>query len=249
MALAVPGMALIMISYFLACLLLLPWRMRRLRLGNRAGAALGRWIHATAGLSHELRGPSPESLAPAIFVQNHTGTLDLFLAMQICPAPGSGTLKKEFLKIPFIGLGYSLSGHLLIDRTDRERAIRSMAEIVELVKNEGVSVWILPEGTRSRSGRLAPFKKGFAHMALETRLPIVPIVVHQGHRFWPRGLNVRPGRVCVEVLPPISTRDWTSEAMAEQIAEVENAFIEALAPDQRPEMPGADSPAGSAGAA
>jgi len=233
LVLAMAGLALLMIPYFLVCLLLLPWRMLRVRLGNVVGAAAGRWVFAVVGLSCELRGPALETLAPAMFVQNHTGTLDLFLAMQLCPRPCSGTLKKEFLRVPFIGLGYLLSGHLLIDRANRDRAIRSMNAISALVQSERLSIWILPEGTRSRTGRLQPFKKGFAHLALTTRLPIVPVVVHEGHRFWPRGLTVRPGHVCAEVLPAISTADWTPENLEQHVAEVEAAFNAALAEHQQ----------------
>lgn len=228
------GLAVLMVSYFLACLLLLPWRIHRLRLGNAVGAAAGRWIDTVAGLSHEVSGPAPESLAPAIFIQNHSGTLDLFLAMQLCPAPGSGTLKKEFLRIPFIGLGYRLSGHLLIDRSDRERSINAMNAIGELVRSNGISIWILPEGTRSRDGRLQPFKKGFAHLALQTRLPVVPVVVHDGNKFWPRGLTVRPGCVQVEVLPPVPTDDWTLDNLPEQISALEDIYSAALADHQKP---------------
>jgi 1-acyl-sn-glycerol-3-phosphate acyltransferase len=228
------ALAVLTIPYFLTCIVLLPWRMLRLRLGNSVGSAAGRWVHAIVGISHEVFGPEPSSLAPALFVQNHTGTLDLFLAMQLCPAPGSGALKKEFLRVPFIGLGYLLSGHLVIDRKDRDRSIRSMAAIADLVRSRGISVWILPEGTRSRNGRLQPFKKGFAHLALATRLPIVPVVVHEGHRFWAGGLKVRPGSVCVEVLPPIPTTDWTLDCLPQKIAQVEGIFTAALAEHQRP---------------
>jgi 1-acyl-sn-glycerol-3-phosphate acyltransferase len=227
------GLALLTIPYFLLCILLLPWRMQRVRLGNVVGAAIGRWVFAVVGLSYELRGSSLDTLAPALYVQNHTGTLDLFLAMQLCPRPCSGTLKKEFLRVPFIGLGYLLSGHLLIDRENRDHAIRSMNAISALVQSEQLSIWMLPEGTRSPTGRLLAFKKGFARMALETRLPIVPIVVHNGHQFWSRGLTVRPGHICVEVLPTISTTDWVQENIEQHIAEVETAINGALAVHQQ----------------
>lgn len=232
--LAMAGLAALTVPYFLACVVLLPSRILRLRLGNAVGSAAGRWVNAVAGLSYEVIGPSPDSLAPALFLQNHTGTLDLFLAMQLCPSPGSGTVKKELLRVPFIGLGYSLSGHLVLDRQDQGRSIHRMDAIAELVKSSGISIWILPEGTRSRDGRLQPFKKGFAHLALTTRLPIVPIVVHDGHRFWPSGLKVRPGCVRVEVLPPIPTTGWTHDCLSEKVAELESKFASALAEHQRP---------------
>ena len=139
---------------------------------------------------------------------------------------------REILRIPFIGIGYILSGHLLIDRENRNSAIKSMDAIARLVESHRISIWILPEGTRSRQGQLKPFKKGFAHLALATRLPIVPVVVHQGHRFWSGGLTVRRGRICIDILPPIRTDDWTEERLAEHIAEVEQAFRTSLAQDQ-----------------
>jgi 1-acyl-sn-glycerol-3-phosphate acyltransferase len=234
LVLGIAGLAVITIPYFLTCVVLLPWRILRVRLGNLAGSLVGRWVCLVVGLSYELSGPPVKDLAPALFVQNHSGSLDLFLAMQICPWPCSGTLKREILRIPFIGLAYSLSGHLLIDRSDRERSIRSMDAIAELVRLHAISVWILPEGTRTRDGRLQPFKKGFGHIAMATGLPIVPVVVHDGHRFWSRGLRVRPGCVRVEVLPPIPTADWTPESLPQHIAELEGAFAEALAEHQKP---------------
>lgn len=232
--LAMTGIAALTIPYFCVCVLLLPWRALRLRIGNAVGATAGRWVHGIVGLSHEVSGPDLASLAPALFVMNHTGTLDLFLAMQLCPAPGSGTMKREFLRIPFLGLGYFLSGHLLVDRGNRARAIKAMDSVGELVRDKGISIWILPEGTRSRDGRLQPFKKGFAYLALATRLPVVPVVVHDGHQFWPRGLTVRPGRVAIDVLDPIPTTDWTRESLDEHIAELEDAFARTLAEHQRP---------------
>lgn len=228
------GVAVITVPYILACILLLPWRMLRVRLGNVAGAAVGRWVYFVTGLTHEVTGPATDDLAPALFIQNHAGSLDLFLAMQVCPWPCSGTMKREILRVPFIGLAYSLSGHLLLDRSDRKRSIRSMNAITELVRKHELSVWILPEGTRSPDGRLQTFKKGFGHIALGTRLPIVPIVVHDGHRYWQRGLKVRPGCLRVDVLPPIPTEDWTLETLLEHIKALEEVFAAALGEHQRP---------------
>ncbi len=222
------GMAVLVLPYVVLCLFLLPWRALRLRLGNAVGAAAGRWTHRVVGLSHHVVGPAPETLAPAIFVQNHGGSLDLWLAMQLCPAPGSGTVKREIVWVPIIGLGYLLSGHLILDRGHTSKAVRAMRATAELVRRHRISVWILPEGTRSRDGTLGAFKKGFAHLALATRLPIVPVVVHRGHTFWPRGLRVRPGCVTIEVLPAMSTEDWALETLDAHVESVRARFVERL---------------------
>ena len=99
------GVGCLTVPYFFACLLLLPWRARRVRLGNWVGATSGRWANRVVGLSREVRGHDPAALAPALFVQNHSSTLDLWLAMQLCPAPGVGTMKQEVLWVPFPGIG------------------------------------------------------------------------------------------------------------------------------------------------
>ena len=228
-AMGLSGLMLLSTIYFLACLVLMPWRMVRIRLGNFVGATAGRWIYFVCGLSYEVFGPEIAARAPAIFVQNHTGTLDLFLSMQLCPAPGSGVVKREILRVPFFGFGYALSGHLLIDRGNIDSAIRSMRSIGEIVRSNHLSIWILPEGTRSPDGRLQSFKKGFAHLAIQTGLPIVPIVVHEGHRFWQRSLTVHPGCISVEVLPSITTKNWTVDTIEEHVRSIEEVFTATLA--------------------
>ena len=87
-------------------------------------------------------------------------------------------------------------------------------------------------------GRLLPFKKGVVHLALATRLPIVPVVVHDAHLRWPaRTLDIRPGPLRVQVLEPVDTTGWTRERAEEHLADLHARFVEALAPHQRP-LPG-----------
>ena len=235
LAMGMSGLLVLSTIYFLVCLLLMPWRMVRIRLGNFAGATAGRWIYFVCGLSYEVFGPEIASRAPAIFVQNHTGTLDLFLSMQLCPAPGSGVMKREILRVPFFGFGYALSGHLLIDRGNIDSAIRSMRSTADMVRSNHLSIWILPEGTRSADGRQQSFKKGFAHLAIQTGLPIVPIVVHEGHRFWQHGMTVHPGTICVEVMPPVKTTNWAAETIEEHVRSIEDVFTATLAAQPEPE--------------
>ena len=91
-----------------------------------------------------------------------------------------------------------------------------------------------PEGTRSENGRLQPMKKGFVHLALATRLPIVPIVFHGAHRRWAgKTWRVFPGRLRIEVLPPIDTTDWSAEHVDEHAQQLWQVYQDALDPDQR----------------
>jgi 1-acyl-sn-glycerol-3-phosphate acyltransferase len=88
---------------------------------------------------------------------------------------------------------------------------------------------------RSDDGRLRSFKRGFAHIALATRLPIVPVVVTNAHRCWPKGRAItRPARIGVQVLEPIPTVDWTLENLDRHVADVHARFIAALPDNQKP---------------
>ena len=142
--------------------------------------------------------------------------------------------KKQVVWYPFFGVLYLLSGHLRLDRANHARAVEAMAGTAALMKRYNLGVWLWPEGTRARDGRLKAFKKGFAHMALATRLPIVPVVVANAHRAWRHGSWViHPTALDIKVLDPIPTTDWTLERLDEHVAEVRARVEAALPPDQR----------------
>jgi 1-acyl-sn-glycerol-3-phosphate acyltransferase len=220
-------------------LLLLPWRPARVKLCNYYGKIVGRailWLAgATPTVHHRER---VEQYRPAIYVSNHVSTLDAFVAIWICPIGGCGVAKKEILRIPFFGWLYYLSGHLTIDRGDRGSAIAAMKDTAEFVRRNGLSIWIWPEGTRSKDGRLQPLKKGFAHLALATKLPIVPVVVHRAHENWAKHTFMfQPIDLKIEILPAISTESWRPETLDAHLAEVHKAFADQLDDDQKPLVP------------
>ena len=169
-------------------------------------------------------------------MSNHTSLFDVLLAMWLCPVGTTAVAKREVAWLPCIGQIYILSGSLLIHRHDPERAVAELRRTAEFVKRARLSVMIWPEGTRSRTGRLLPLKKGFAHLALQTGLPIVPIVVTGGHRAWRAGSLSFSDRARVEVRveAPIETTHWSRETLDAHIAEVAAVFRERLPEEQRP---------------
>jgi 1-acyl-sn-glycerol-3-phosphate acyltransferase len=222
--------------WMVVAVLLLPWRVLRIKLCNYYGKIVGYTITRLAGarpaVTHAER---LDGSFPAIYVANHTSTLDAFLSIWLCPVGGCGVMKKEVVKIPFFGLLYLLSGHLRIDRGRHDKAIKALADIAKLVRKERLGIWIMPEGTRSKTGRLQPFKSGFVHLAIATGLPVVPVVLHDAHRVWELGtFRFVPTTVDVEVLAPIATDTWRAETAQAHADEVYAAFADALRDEQKP---------------
>ncbi len=190
-------------------LLLIPWRGARIRVGNLyAKAACWPGLRL---FSMRVNIVNAERLGaePAIYVANHTSTLDLFLGSALCPVGACGVAKKEIARVPVFGQLYWLAGHLLIDRGNSDKARASLAVLAELVKRFGLSIWIWPEGTRSRDGRLKTFKKGFVHIACSTGLPVVPVLLRSVSDRWPTTGVVTGGPITVTVLEAVDTSMWT----------------------------------------
>ena len=223
-------MVIASVLFFLLMIPLLPWRVARIYCCNVYGTVAGRtmvWASGAKPIFHNR--DKVVSQKPAIFISNHTSTLDMWVGMWVCPMGGCGLAKKEIRYVPGVGQLYLLSGHPMIDRSNRERAISTMADVARFIKNNGLSLWIWPEGTRSRDGRLQPFKKGFVHAALATGLPIVPIVVHNAAKIFPRGkLKFNPGPLDIEVLDSISTDDWALETIDDHVELVRDIVASTL---------------------
>ncbi len=172
---------------------------------------------------------------PAIYVLNHTSAADLFIALRLMPGSAVGIVKKEIVRYPFFGQMYLLTGHLRVDRSNRDAAVVSMQALGKLVRRHKLSIIMAPEGTRSRDSRLLPIKKGLVHLALQTGLPVVPIVVQGAHKAWRSdSLAVLGAQVRVDVLPAVSTSHWTEETTDEAAKEIHAIFSRALPPDQKP---------------
>lgn len=217
-------------------LALLPSRAARIKLCNYYGKMVGRTLISISGVTPIVHHRDRIGKAyPAIYISNHTSVLDVFFAIWLCPIGGCGVAKKEIGNIPFFGWLYRLSGHLLLDRGDRQSAIAGLTRTAEIVKKHNLSIWMWPEGTRSKDGRLLPIKKGLGHLAIATGLPIVPIVIHNAHKNWPKNEFVlKPTTVEVEVLEPIRTDHWRVDTLEENLAEVHRAYAAALNAEQKP---------------
>ena len=166
---------------------------------------------------------------PAIYVANHSSALDTALIPWLGIPDAVFVLKREAVFIPLLGQALWLGGHVFVDRRSPRRAVASLESLTGFVTKNRLGIWIMPEGTRSKTGVLGRFKTGFVHLAIATGYSVVPIVIRGAKEVWPNGTwRLYPGEVEVEVLPPISTTDWRVETKRQHADDVRQQIEQAL---------------------
>ncbi len=157
----------------------------------------------------------------AVYMSNHQSHMDIPVLYATCPANHLRMVgKKELFRIPIWGEAMRVGGMVCIDRSNQESAIQSLKE-AEKQFARGVSIWIAPEGTRSKDGTLNPLKKGGFYLAKNSGVPIVPIAINNTHQVLKKGtLIMNKGcEVSIHYGAPIDTQSSTIE---ELISEVED---------------------------
>jgi 1-acyl-sn-glycerol-3-phosphate acyltransferase len=197
--------------------------MGTLSLGGSLFDSGGRWQHACArfwsrlilktsgvkvrveGLEHVKPG------APAIFCVNHQSAMDIPVLLVSLPFQFRFVAKRSLFQYPFLGWHLRRSGHIAVYRERPGHARRSLDEAVRKIR-EGHPVVMFPEGERSRTGEILPFKPGAFHLALRAGVPVVPVTLNGTMAVLrPDTFHVRPGRVEMIVHPPIPTAGLRSE--------------------------------------
>lgn len=166
---------------------------------------------------------------PCVFISNHQDNIDVFFGAATTPKSTVTIGKKIIIWFPFFGLMYYFTGNILINRKNKKSAFGTMDQAANVIKEKGISVWIMPEGTRSKGRGLLPFKKGAFITAIKAQVPIYPIAISEYHKT----LDLKKlyaGKVVVKGLAPIETKGLTVED-ADKLREtcqnaIKNALIE-----------------------
>ncbi|NKI18686.1 HAD-IB family hydrolase [Spongiibacter sp. KMU-166] len=197
-------------------------------------------VSAIVGLDLDVKGEEHLwSHRPAVFVFNHQSKADMMILSSLIREDITGIAKKEILKEnPLLGKVMQMAGGVFIDRSDGKSAIEAMKPLVDAMLVDGKSVVIAPEGTRSVSPALGPFKKGAFHVAMAAGVPIVPIVIRNALDVLPKGASVmRAATVDVTVLPPVDTSEWSPETIDTHVRHVRNMFARTLGQKEESEPP------------
>jgi len=170
---------------------------------------------------------------PAVYAANHSSSLDILVLLAELPVDVRIIYKRSLGFVPLLGWSIAVAGHIPIDRSNPFRARRSLERAAERIRG-GTSVLVFPEGTRSRDGTVAHFKRGSFSLALDAGVPVVPVSLVGVKALVPRGLtSLRAGRVTLRVHPPIAVAGRSkdeAEALAEETRRVVAAGCAAGAP-------------------
>jgi len=149
-----------------------------------------------------------------IFTPNHQSLIEVPLFVAYLGRNPAYLGKKEIFKYPVFGRGIRLIGAVPVDRSNSAAAVESAKLATENLRR-GKSYVVYPEGTRSRDGRMLPFKKGAFMMAIDAGVPVVPITVSGATRIMPKAqVKIFPSTVRITVHDPISTSGYSKENVA-----------------------------------
>ncbi len=186
------------------------WSAKLLR---ASGAAV-----RTEGLDAIPRG------VPLVYASNHQSWFDIFALGATIPGQLRFVAKKELSKIPVLGKAMASAGHIFVDRQNRQAAFGAYDEASAAIRH-GLSAVVFPEGTRSRTGDLLPFKKGPFVLAIAAQVPIVPTYCAGTFTLLPKGtIRLTPHPIAVLFGTPISTEGMQYEDRERLMAETRHAI-------------------------
>jgi 1-acyl-sn-glycerol-3-phosphate acyltransferase len=186
---------------------------------------------ALAGITYEVTGRDrlPRGRA-AVFCANHTSNIDAPLLFHILHPRLHMLYKAEFGKMPILGRGAPMAGFVAVERQNPEQSQHAVDQAARSVA-AGNSFMVFPEGTRSRTGELLPFKKGGFLMAIKAQAPLVPVAIIGGRAAMTKGSRlVRPVSVRVTIGEPIETTGMTVDDRDRLIAMARAQIETMLAP-------------------
>ena len=165
-----------------------------------------------------------DKLTSYVFVANHQGAYDIYSVYGYLGHNFKWMMKKSLRKILLVGYTCHKSGHIFVDRSS-PAAIRSTIETAKERLRNGMSLVVFPEGSRTFTGKMGPFKKGAYQLALEFNLPLVPVTIDGSFKVMPRTSKLpRPGHIVLTIHKPISAP--SDEAARNEVMDLTRTAIE-----------------------
>jgi 1-acyl-sn-glycerol-3-phosphate acyltransferase len=183
----------------------------------------------TCGWVVRVEGMESLPAGGAVLVCNHQGLADIPLLLSAFPRPVKFIAKRELGEIPLFGAAMAEAGNLFIDRDDPRDAVHMLRDASARLK-KGQLLVVFPEGTRSDDGSIGEFKPGAFYLAQKSGAPVVPVHIDGSFLAMPKGaFRVRPARLSVRVLPPLSVEEGAGGSKERIAASVRERIVSARA--------------------
>lgn len=184
-------------------------------------------VVAQAQIDLHVSGAQVDFTRPYVVMSNHQSHIDIPVLFRVVRGRLRMITKKELFRIPVFGKAMRNAGFVEIDRSDRDKAIESLRSAEKLLA-AGTHIWIAPEGTRSKDGRIGKMKKGGFVMAKATGLPILPIALRGTHDVLPKGTAAmqRGKRVDAIIGDPIDVSNAEVPQLMEQVRRFLLTYVE-----------------------
>lgn len=181
------------------------------------------------GIEMEVRGKKNLDIidGPYIITCNHQSSLDFMGMMEIWPDRCTSLAKKELRYAGVFGVAAWLCGTIFIDRLNHEKALKTMVDTANTIKERNIRLYTFPEGTRNRDGHMLPFKKGVFHLAVQSQVPIIPVIFSSFQQFYNKNdKRLETGKVIISILPPIYTENLKATDVTDLCNKVRNQMEE-----------------------
>jgi len=193
----------------------LPYRARAAYLGYWNFATL-HWLRLTCGVRFTIRGLERLPPGPCVILSKHQSQWETYF-LQVMKRPVATVLKQELLNVPFFGWGLRLLEPIAIDRGSPKQALKHIMEDGQRRLEQGRSVMIFPEGTRTPVGQVGNYARSGATLACKAGVPVVP-VAHNAGRCWPAKKFIKyPGLIEVVIGAPIATAGSDGRELTETV--------------------------------
>ena len=169
---------------------------------------------------------------PYILTPNHQSFIEVPLFVTYLDRYPAYLAKKEVFRYPIFGYGIGLLKVVPVDRSNSPAAVESARKATEYLR-QGKSYMVYPEGTRSKDGKLLPFKKGAFMMAIDAGVPVVPVTVSGATKIMPKGeFKVYPSTVRLTIHDPIPTTGYSKDNVTDLMARTREKIYSALSPEE-----------------
>ncbi len=194
---------------------------------EHVGGFLGWAVLSTIGIRLDIIDRRTDITRPKIYISNHSSTLDMFVILALGLKKTRFVAKYELQYNPFFFIIGRLTGQVFLRRKDRDKAMKALDQVLVDIREQQLSLYMAPEGTRKHEGIIGPFKKGAFHMALNTGYPICPIFIDGASKLAHGGsLISKSGRLRIVLNEEIDTSRYGKEDVDALLNDTRNLYLQ-----------------------